>query len=221
MTFLYLVRHGETDWNRERRIQGSTDIPLNATGREQARRTGRLLARRHWDGIVSSPLSRASETARIIASEAGLPEPELLSGIVERSYGKAEGLTEAELSHLFPGDIRVPGRESREHVASRVIPALVGLAERKLGRHFIVTTHGGVIRAVLNTVAPGSPAHRGVPITNGSIHSFRLNEGELELVAFDDPIEVESFQTGAADLSEQNALERRETERRETELPAS
>ncbi|MDQ1526168.1 MAG: putative phosphatase, partial [Microbacteriaceae bacterium] len=133
MTFLYLVRHGETDWNRERRIQGSTDIPLNATGREQARRTGRLLARRHWDGIVSSPLSRASETARIIASEAGLPEPELLSGIVERSYGKAEGLTEAELSHLFPGDIRVPGRESREHVASRVIPALVGLAERKLG----------------------------------------------------------------------------------------
>jgi probable phosphoglycerate mutase len=212
MTFLYLVRHGETDWNRERRIQGSTDIPLNETGRQQALRTGRLLARRRWDGIVSSPLSRASETARIIASEAGLPDPELVDEIVERSYGQAEGLTEAELSVKFPGDIRVPGRESREHVASRVLPALVGLAERTIGRHFIVTTHGGVIRAVLNTVAPESPTHRGVPITNGSVHSFRLNEGELELVAFDDPIEVESFQSGSDDLTDQNALERRETE---------
>jgi uncharacterized phosphatase len=211
MTFLYLVRHGETDWNRERRIQGSTDIPLNETGRRQAVRAGQLLARRRWDGIVSSPLSRASETARIIASEAGLPDPELLDGIVERSYGEAEGLTEAELSDRFPDDVWVPGRESREQVASRVIPALVGLAERSLGRRFIVTTHGGVIRAVLNTVAPGSPTHRGVPITNGSIHSFRLNEGELELIAFDDPIEFESFQTGAPDLSDQNALERRET----------
>ena len=63
MTLLYLVRHGETDWNRTHRIQGSTDIPLNDTGRAQARRAGRLLAKRSWDGIYSSPLSRAFETA--------------------------------------------------------------------------------------------------------------------------------------------------------------
>src|SRR6185312_16669452 len=56
MTFLYLVRHGETDWNRERRIQGSTAIPLNETGRLQAARTGRLLSRRRWDGILTSAL---------------------------------------------------------------------------------------------------------------------------------------------------------------------
>ena len=67
MTELYLVRHGETDWNRQRRIQGLTDIPLNETGRRQARDTGMLLRRRRWDGVFSSPLSRAVETASIIA----------------------------------------------------------------------------------------------------------------------------------------------------------
>ena len=72
---LYLVRHGETDWNLQRRIQGSTDIPLNDTGREQAAATGRLLARREWDAIYSSPLSRAIETGELIAREVGLPGP--------------------------------------------------------------------------------------------------------------------------------------------------
>jgi probable phosphoglycerate mutase len=67
---------------------------------------------------------------------------------------------------------------------------------------------------VLNTIAPGSPTHRGVPISNGSIHSFRLRDGELELVAFDDPIEEASIEPGSADLSEQNALEQRESAER-------
>ena len=83
-TELYLVRHGETDWNRQHRIQGLTDIPLNETGRAQARATGRLLSRRSFDGIYASPLDRAMETARIIADELGLPAPEPVEGLVER-----------------------------------------------------------------------------------------------------------------------------------------
>jgi uncharacterized phosphatase len=85
MTLLYLVRHGETDWNRQRRIQGSTDIPLNATGRDQAARTARLLGRRSWDAILTSPLSRAVETASIISGELGLGAPEVLEDIAERA----------------------------------------------------------------------------------------------------------------------------------------
>ncbi|MEO7122767.1 MAG: histidine phosphatase family protein [Lacisediminihabitans sp.] len=210
MTLLYLVRHGETDWNRQRRIQGSTDIPLNDTGRAQAMRAGNLLARRRWDGILSSPLSRAYETARIIAREVGLNEPHRLDDMAERQYGDAEGLTDRQLSRRFPQGSSVPGRETREAVAARVLPALVRLAESNPGKSFIVTTHGGVIRTVLNTVAPDADIHRGVPISNGSIHSFRLNDGALQLVAFDDPIDEASVEPGAADLLQQNAVERRE-----------
>lgn len=208
MTSLYLVRHGETDWNAQRRIQGSTDIPLNAMGRAQAATTGRLLARREWDGIYSSPLSRAFETARIISDEVGLGRPGTIDAIVERNYGAAEGLNWEEIEARFPGDTAVPGRETHREVADRVIPALVQLAASRPGSALVVVTHGGVIRSVLNAVDP-EVAHGS--ITNGSIHSFELVDGSLELVAFDDPIDELSLECGTEDLDQQNAMESRET----------
>jgi len=204
MTDLYLVRHGETDWNRQRRIQGLTDIPLNETGRSQARATGMLLSRRHWDGIYASPLSRARETASIIAAEVGLPEPTLVDALVERNYGQAEGLDWLQVETNYPHGTAVPGRESREQVGARVIPALMKLAADRQGDALLIVSHGGAIRAVLNEVAPA--ASHGM-ITNGSVHSFRLEDGALRLITFDDPIEVESIGENCGDLDEQNAVE--------------
>lgn len=201
---LYLVRHGETDWNRQRRIQGSTDIPLNGTGRQQAHATARLLARRRWDAVFSSPLSRAFETASIIAAELGLPQPTPLDALVERSYGQAEGFTDRELDRLFPGDTPVPGREAREDVTERVLPALLGLASSRPGERVVVVSHGGVIRAVLGAIEPEGEYGA---ITNGSVHSFRYDDGSLSLVAFDDPIEFASGD--GEDVRAQNAMERR------------
>lgn len=196
MTLLYLVRHGETDWNRARRIQGSTDIPLNDLGRGQALATALLLARHaadhNWQGVYSSPLSRAFETGEIIARELGFSTIETVPAIVERGYGEAEGLESLELARRFPGDSPVPGRESREDVAARVIPALLALAELHPGQNLIVTTHGGVIRTVLNFVAPDEKRHRGIAIANGSVHSFAHVDGSLELVRFNDPLDHES-----------------------------
>ena len=220
MTLIYLVRHGETDWTLARRIQGSTDIPLNNTGRLQAERTGRLLARRSWDGIASSPLSRAFETGTIIADAVGIDPSriDVLDSLAERRYGEAEGLDDRELFRLFPGDSPVPGRERREDVAARVIPALVELAQRyererddsAEDARLIVTTHGGVIRTVVNQVSAQTRYHRGIPITNGSVHSFRHVNGALELVLFNDPIEDESITDECGDLDDQNAVEQRE-----------
>jgi uncharacterized phosphatase len=207
MTELYLVRHGETDWNRERRIQGLTDIPLNDTGREQARRTGALLARREWEAVYSSPLSRAAETAAIIADALGLPAPRPLDAVVERNYGEAEGLDFAGLEARFPGE--VPGRESREAVAARVVPALIELAERHPGERLVIVSHGGAIRAALSEVDPG--VDHGM-ITNGSIHSFHYEDGSLRLVAFDDPIAVASIGSQDEDIDAQNAVESRDDE---------
>jgi len=207
MTDLYLVRHGETDWNRQRRIQGLTDIPLNETGRAQARATGMLLSRRHWDAIFSSPLGRAVETASIIAAEVGLGEPALVDALVERNYGLAEGLDWMEIERRYPRGTVVPGRESREQVGARVIPALMRLAVGRPAEALLVVSHGGAIRAVLNAVEPS--ASHGV-ITNGSVHSFRLEDGTLRLIAFDDPIEVESIGADCGDIDEQNRVEAEE-----------
>lgn len=211
MTVFALVRHGETDWNRERRIQGSTDIPLNDTGREQARATGELLASRRWTALVASPLSRAAETARIIGEHVGLGDPELEQRLAERDYGEAEGLTGPEIDAAFPDGADVPGREPREAVAERAVAALHDLAARHPGEAVIVVAHGGVIRSVLETVAPGR--HR-EPITNGSVHSFRHADGAIELIAFDDPIDEQSIFPLADDFEVQNRLAEREREGR-------
>jgi probable phosphoglycerate mutase len=206
--FIYLVRHGETDWNRQRRIQGSSDIPLNSTGRAQAKTTGELLSNRMWDRIFASPLSRAMETARIIASEVGLEAPGTLPAVVERNYGDAEGRTASEVDALYPGDTEVPGRESREAVIERALPALVQLAEDNHGKSIIVVAHGGVIASILAAVAPERPR---TPIVNGSVHSFRHDDGTLRLINFDDPIEAESETIGEDPFEAQNAMARRET----------
>jgi len=201
---LYLVRHGETDWNRQHRIQGLTDIPLNDTGREQARRAGRLLASRDWDAVVSSPLQRALETATIIADELGLPAPTTDDQLVERNYGEAEGLDFDELNRRFPEDAPVPGRERRSAVRKRAMAALLRIAATHPDESVLVVAHGGLIRAVLRAVDP--EGEHGM-ITNGSVHSFRYEDGALSLIAFDDPIESESVE--GEDLRQQNPVEAR------------
>ena len=199
-TELYLVRHGETDWNLQHRIQGLTDIPLNETGREQARATGLLLARRRWDGVFCSPLSRALETATIIADELGLPAPTTIEALVERNYGEAEGLNFLEIERRYPDRGSVPGQESRDDVVARVLPALRELAAAHPDESLVVVSHGGAIRSVLSAVDPDSS--HGM-ITNGSVHSFQFGDDELRLIEFDDPLSVDP-------LTEQNAVEARE-----------
>jgi uncharacterized phosphatase len=204
---LYLVRHGETDWNAQRRIQGHTDIPLNERGRAQALHAGELLARRQWDAVVSSPLSRAAETAAIIAAELGLPEPVTDARLVERNYGEAEGMDIGDVDRRFPPGTDPVGRETPKEVAERAMAALLDIAEAHPGESVIVVAHGGLIRQVLNAVEPGvqRPA-----ITNGSIHSFSHEDGTLELIAFDDPIELESEGPVTDSIEVQNPIEGRE-----------
>jgi uncharacterized phosphatase len=212
MSLLYLVRHGETDWNRARRIQGATDIPLNDLGRRQAAEAGDLLARRRVDRVVASPLSRAAETGSIIAARLGLPAPELVAAVAERRYGDAEGLTGTEVERRFPAGTPVPGREGRRELLARVLPALVEIGRSVDDGLVVVATHGAVIRAVVTHVAGDDALHLGVPIRNGSIHSFEVRDDALVLQEFDDPIEVESERAGAPEFEYQNALERPSTE---------
>ncbi len=88
----FVLRHGQTDWNLQARLQGSTDIPLNDTGRDQARRAAEVLADQGLTRIVSSPLSRALETARIVGMALNL-EPSIDNRLIERNFGLFEGMT--------------------------------------------------------------------------------------------------------------------------------
>jgi len=207
MTRFFLVRHGETEWNRIRRIQGASDIPLNDTGRKQARQVGDILAGHHFDLLVSSPLSRAMETALIIAKRLGMPALLPVSNLTERHYGEAEGKTGPELDELFPGDTPVPGREEREDVQKRVVHALKDLAIRHPHADIIAVCHGGVIRSVVEYAAPGQFVE---PITNCSIHSFEHSHRGLELIAFDDPMEVVSHTIAHDEFVDQNPAESRQ-----------
>jgi probable phosphoglycerate mutase len=182
VTELVLVRHGETEWNRVGRVQGLTDVPLNDTGRAQARHAGLRLAHEHWDAVATSPLSRAAETARILAEELGLPEPEQVDALVERNYGEAEGLTGAEIDARFGGVVQA--RESREQVVDRVRPALLELAERHPGGRVLVVSHGGVIGSLVRDATRWAWPEPGHAIANGSDQRFEAVDGHIRLLSF-------------------------------------
>lgn len=185
MTQLSIVRHGQTDWNLAKRIQGGTDIPLNRTGRAEAAETGLSLRDREWHAIVSSPLSRAEETARIIAGELGMSGLATVPELSERRHGEIEGLTFAERQDRFPDGVPVPGLESRQEVLDRVLPALGRIAGAHAGKSVLVVSHGGVIGTLLRHASRGERPRHGEMIANGSVHEFVWQDGELVLRHFD------------------------------------
>lgn len=160
---IYLVRHGQTEWNREKRIQGSIDQPLNLRGEMQAHRLGRQLKEIPFDQIYSSPLSRARQTAEILTQH--FPGKIELDPILrENHFGAAEGMTREEYFQSFATQIAeveaipfpqrahhkvVPDAESLAEVATRVLPFLHRVVQEGKGKNLLAVTHGGVIRALL------------------------------------------------------------------------
>ena len=152
MILIYFVRHGETEWNANDRIQGSSDIPLNAVGREQALRAAPAFRLQRWDAVYSSPLSRAAETAQIICGEPECSRIIYEDRIQERSFGAAEGLTADQRFRRFPGRA-IPGAESWEQLMERADGFMARLVGRSAAieedTRYLVITHGGFINAVL------------------------------------------------------------------------
>jgi probable phosphoglycerate mutase len=156
MTTFLLARHGETAWNRERRWQGNSDIPLNDVGRRQAEELADRLADERLAAIYSSDLLRAYETAAAVARRKGMEvivEPDLR----EIHLGSWEGLTTVELEERFPEDIvrwrageLVVGRggETHEQLRERVLAAAERIAAAHADDQVLVVSHGGAVRAL-------------------------------------------------------------------------
>ena len=147
---LLLVRHGETDWNREHRIQGHTDLPLNATGLEQARALADSLAATALTAVYSSDLSRALQTATAVATVHGLAV-QFDRDLREKNFGSWEGLTDTDVAERFPNAVR--GRwgdgETTDEVAARAVRAIERIRARHLTGAVLVVSHGGTLRAIL------------------------------------------------------------------------
>lgn len=162
-TTIVLVRHGETDWNREHRFQGHADTRLNEEGRRQAQALAELLGGEHFVAAYSSPLQRAFETAEILAAPLGL-DVATTDALMEVDVGSWSGLTTAEVAERFPEGFRRwsafghgwDDGESYEELGLRVLSGLHEIAAAHRGARVLVVTHGGPIRSAV-AAARGFP----------------------------------------------------------------
>jgi len=189
-----VVRHGETGWNAEHRLQGHTDIPLNDTGRAQALATAALLAGERFDAAYTSDLQRAFDTARAICTDGPPPRPR--EALRERHYGIFQGLTYAEAEATHPEayrhfksrtpDFVFPGNgESLAGFAERIRTAFETIADQHPGQTVLVVAHGGVLD-ILHRLASGRPlaAARDFKIPNAALNWLRREHGHWHVDAW-------------------------------------
>ncbi|GAB4034906.1 MAG: histidine phosphatase family protein [Rubrivivax sp.] len=201
MTELLLIRHGETDHNRQSRFQGQIDVPLNATGRAQAERLAQRLADEPLDALVSSDLQRARDTAEPLLARRTLPLA-LDALWREQAFGVLEGLELPKVPETHPelwaawarheADHAPPGGESYRAFHARVMQAIRELAEAHPGRRVAVFTHGGVLDMAWRE-ARGLPlaGPRSCPIPNTGINRLRWDGGRLEILQWADGAHLE------------------------------
>jgi probable phosphoglycerate mutase len=191
-----LVRHGETDWNSEKRVQGQIDIDLNSAGRAQARAVAESLREQRFAAVYSSDLLRAWRTAQIAAAGwqiAVLPAPTLR----ERDFGVLQGLTVAEARLARPHayhhhQARTPDYdcetgESLVDFAARVMAGLQGLAERHSGQTVLAFTHGGVLDVIYRAAAGRTlDAPRDFTLPNAAFNWLEYGDGGWRLISWAD-----------------------------------
>jgi probable phosphoglycerate mutase len=195
-TRVLLVRHGETDWNTQTRLQGHSDIPLNARGRDQVRRLGQALAGQSLDAVYSSDLQRAFDTARAMAEATGAPlqaDPALR----ERGFGCFEGMTYAEIEARWPEDARrwrtrdpafgPAGGETLQGFHARCVQAAERLVARHPGGSIALVAHGGVLDSLYRAATRlALDAPRSWRMGNASLNRLLYSGSGFTLVGWDD-----------------------------------
>jgi probable phosphoglycerate mutase len=191
---LCLVRHGETAWNAEGRVQGQTDVPLSATGRAQARAVGAALAGERFAALYASDLERVRQTAAPAAAALGL-EVRLDARLRERHYGRFETLTYEEARARLPEDFaRFKAKEldydfgSGESLArfnARALECLAEIAARHAGAAVLVFTHGGVLEmAYRHALGRGLQSARDFEIPNAALNRLEIGPAGWRVLAW-------------------------------------
>jgi probable phosphoglycerate mutase len=195
-TRFIVVRHGETEWNVQQRVQGNGDSPLTERGLSQAEAIAGRLAREPFEALVASDLGRAMQTAERIAERTGhrvIPDARLR----ERHFGDGEGMTYDEIDRRFPGafsrtrqmdaDYRPPGGETRREFHERIVQAFEALADAHDGERIVVVAHGGVLAALYRLIhgIPIVEPHT-IPISNAAYNAISFEADRWALETWDD-----------------------------------
>ena len=191
-TTIVLVRHGETDWNRDSRFQGHADIPLNEAGRGQARGLALELKGESFSAVYSSPLLRAPETATILVARRGL-DVEPAAALMEVDVGSWSGLTRDQVEARFPDGFQRwldyghgwDDGETYDELGTRVVSGLKRIARSHPDTTVLAVTHGGPIRSALAASAgvPFGEARRSIHVLgNCAVVRLDVRDGKLERV---------------------------------------
>jgi len=194
MTELILIRHGETDWNRELRFQGQIDVPLNAIGHAQAQRVATQLAGESIQQLVCSDLLRARQTAMPAAQRLDMQAINDLA-LREQNFGVVDGMRAQDIQTQYPqawlgwsafnADFAFEGGESTRTFHGRVMTTLRHLADTRRGQRLLIVTHGGVLDMVYRTalgLSLSGPRQSVIP--NGAINRVRIVEERVEIVSW-------------------------------------
>ncbi len=179
-----LVRHGQTDWNIIKRLQGRENIPLNENGHDQARLISTVMKRTKKSGVAyaavcTSPLSRAVVTAEYIAESVGVEEPTVVDRLIERDYGALSGLTLDERKKMFPnGEKHADDVETVPQAAARMLGAIDDMLEVSERKTVIGVTHGGLINAVFSRLTSGEIGTGKTLTVNCSVSCIAAGIGE-------------------------------------------
>jgi 2,3-bisphosphoglycerate-dependent phosphoglycerate mutase len=184
LTTIAFIRHGETDWNIEKRAQGCMDIPLNSQGLKQAKAIAERVCKEEWDVIYSSPLSRAYETAKALKETTSL---EIIKDrrLKEISFGETEGTTESErISRWGEEWSKLElGRESNDEVDLRWRAFLQEIVHNHPDQKVLIVSHGALLVRIYKELLK-DPTDKWYGLTNTSLSVFKLTDGNWSCELF-------------------------------------
>ncbi|QVK17044.1 histidine phosphatase family protein [Mycoplasmatota bacterium] len=181
MTKITLVRHGQTDYNKNRIIQGQIDIPLNSLGKEQAVKTSNHFKNESIDLIISSPLIRAYETAQIIANEINYTNDILIDkAFIERNFGQADG-KEISLCIEKVHQEEITGLELSSQLKKRMIDGILKVVKENENKNIVIVCHSHSIKAVLSALNPDQYNFK-TPLTNCGITLLEHRDNQLTIL---------------------------------------
>jgi len=177
---IYLIRHGETDWNKKQLLQGREDIPLNNTGMEQARICGNAFLNLPIDGIVSSPLKRAYKTASEIGTILGISDIAIEPDLIEKDFGKISGMNHAQRDAFYKSN-QEDGAESFEQLSKRAYQVIYKYCTSSSFENLLMISHGAFIGAALSILSEYKIDSASLRLKNTSINILEYKQGKISV----------------------------------------